>query len=72
MSTERAPQHDRVSEDISASCERTRELFTNTLRFLTERHCPDVGKALTATAIITLAKMIDLHHGKRMKDQEHG
>lgn len=72
MSIERGPQHDRLSEDIAASVERTRELFTDTLRFMTDRYCPDIGKALTATAVITLATMIDLHHVRRMKEQVHG
>lgn len=71
MSIEPGPQHDQLSEDIAVSVERTRELFTDTLRFMAERHCPDIGMALKATAILTLATVIDLHHAQRLKGQSH-
>ena len=71
MSTERNDKHFWSPADLQSCSDQTRELFTDTLRFMAERHCPDIGMALTATAILTLATVIDMHHVQRMKGQSH-
>ncbi len=71
MNSESINPQDCSSSDIEASSNRTRSLFTNTLRFLIDGHCPDIGKALAVAAIITLATVIDLNHSQRLKEHEH-
>jgi len=57
--------------DVQVCSNQARELFTDTLRFLTERHCPNISMALTATAILTLATVIDLHRVQHSKGKSH-
>jgi hypothetical protein len=71
MRSKRINSQDWSSVNIAASSDRTRSLFTDTLRFLVDGHCPDIGKALAVAAIITLATVIDLNHSKRLKEHEH-
>ena len=71
MSYERINSEGWSSSDVQACSDRTRGLFTDTLRFLSDSHCPDIGKALVVAAIVTLATVIDLNHSQCLKDQEH-
>ena len=71
MSTEPNDKHFGPPADVQSCIDQTRELFTDTLRFMAVRHCPDIGMALTATAILTLATVIELHHVQRLKGASH-
>jgi hypothetical protein len=71
MSTEPNDKHYWTPHDVQACSDQTRELFTDTMRFMAERYCPNIGMALTATAILTLATVIHLHHVRRLKGQSH-
>ena len=71
MSTEPNDKHSWSPADVQACSHQTRELFTDTMRFMAEHHCPNIGMALTATAILTLATVIDLHHVQRLKGASH-
>lgn len=71
MSTESNDKHLRSPVDLRSCSDQTRELFTDTLRFMVQRHCPNIGSALTATAILTLATVIELHHAQSLRGQSH-
>jgi hypothetical protein len=71
MSYERINSEGWSSPDVQTCSDRTRGLFTDTLRFLSDSHCPDIGKALAVAAIITLATVIDLNHSQRLREHEH-
>jgi hypothetical protein len=71
MRSKRINPQDWSSVNIGASSDRTRSLFTDTLRFLIDGHCPDIGKALAVAAIITLATVIDLNYSQHLQEHKH-